>query len=191
MTTTIVRDSNRADDPSTKSVLRAQLLQSRRNMSAAHKATAENVICQRLLDWLQRHPVTRLGVYHPIRQEPDLHSLYNVLSAQGVHLSLPIIRGQALPLDFVRWLPGETLVKDALGTSVPPAGMPEQPQALLIPCLGFNRDKIRLGYGGGYYDRTLARAPRPLAIGIAYAEAQAEFAGEAHDIALDLIITGP
>jgi len=191
MTTAIVRDSDDADDPRTKSVLRTELLVSRRNMTAAHKVAAENVICQRLLDWLQRHPVTRLGVYHPIRQEPDLYPLYNALSAQGVHLSLPIIRSTESALDFIRWIPGETLVKDALGTSVPSGGVVEQPQALLIPCLGFNMAKIRLGYGGGYYDRTLARQPRPLAIGIAYGEAQAEFAAEAHDIALDLIITGP
>ncbi len=160
-------------------------------MSAAQKVAAETILCQRLRDWLQAHPVQSLGVYHPIRQEPDLLALYNVLSEQGVHLSLPIIHGQDQALGFVRWIPGETLVKDALGTSVPVNGEAVQPQALLIPCLGFNTARIRLGYGGGFYDRTLAQQPRPLAIGVAYAHGLQQFAGEVHDIALDVIITSP
>lgn len=172
-----------------KSVLRTRLLAARKAMTPAAKAAAEAMICSRLLDWLQNNPVASLGVYHPIRQEPDLHPAYNALAAQGVHLSLPIIRGKEAPLEFVRWTPGETLVKDAMGTSAPAHGETTRPQALLIPCLGFNAARLRLGYGGGLYDRTLAQEPRPLAIGIAYAEALAEFAGQPHDIALDLILT--
>jgi len=174
---------------SEKSVLRTRLLAARKAITPAAKAAAEAIICRRLLNWLQQNPVASLGVYHPIRQEPDLHPAYNALAAQGVHLSLPIIRGKEAPLEFVRWTPGETLVKDAMGTSVPAHGETAHPQALLIPCLGFNAARLRLGYGGGFYDRTLAQEPRPLAIGIAYAEALAEFAGQPHDIALDLILT--
>nr|WP_269147425.1 5-formyltetrahydrofolate cyclo-ligase [Herbaspirillum lusitanum] len=169
--------------------MRTRLLAARKAMTPAAKAAAEAMICSRLLDWLQNNPVASLGVYHPIRQEPDLHPAYNALAAQGVHLSLPIIRGKEAPLEFVRWTPGETLVKDAMGTSAPAHGETMRPQALLIPCLGFNAARLRLGYGGGFYDRTLAQEPRPLAIGIAYAEALAEFAGQPHDIALDLILT--
>ncbi|MFJ9532201.1 5-formyltetrahydrofolate cyclo-ligase [Herbaspirillum sp. NPDC101396] len=174
---------------SEKSVLRTRLLAARRAMTPAARAAAEAMICSRLLDWLQKNPVASLGVYHPIRQEPDLHSAYNALAAQGVHLSLPIIRGKDAPLEFVRWTPGEPLVKDAMGTSAPEGGETVRPQALLIPCLGFNAARLRLGYGGGFYDRTLAQAPRPLAIGVAYAGALAEFGGQPHDIALDVILT--
>lgn len=172
-----------------KSALRTRLLTARKAMTPAAKAAAEEVICRRLLDWLQQNPVVSLGVYHPIRQEPDLHPAYNALAAQGVHLSLPIIRGKDAPLEFVRWTPGETLVKDAMGTSAPAHGEAACPHALLIPCLGFNAARLRLGYGGGFYDRTLAHEPRPLAIGVAYAEALVEFTGQPHDIALDLILT--
>lgn len=175
---------------SAKALLRAQLLSSRKSMTAAAKAAAEAAICARLLAWRQSHRFDSLGVYWPIRQEPDLHPAYNALTTQGVHLSLPIIRGKDLPLEFISWTPGDVLVKDALGTSVPAQGQVVQPQALLIPCLGYNAARLRLGYGGGFYDRTLALTPRPLAIGIAYADAQVDFAAEPHDIALDLIITG-
>ncbi len=178
-----------ASPASDKSTLRTRLLAARKAMTPAAKAAAEAAICARLLAWLQTRQVSSIGVYHPIRQEPDLHPAYNALSTQGVHLSLPIIRGKEQPLEFVRWTPGETLVKDAMGTSVPVHGEIVQPQALLIPCLGFNAARLRLGYGGGFYDRTLAQMPHPLAIGIAYADAQVDFKGQAHDIALDLIIT--
>jgi 5,10-methenyltetrahydrofolate synthetase len=59
----------------------------------------------------------------------------------------------------------------------------------LIPCAGFSPQRTRLGYGGGFYDRTLAVTPRPLAIGIAYQCLAASFAADPHDIALDAIIT--
>ncbi|HZS80235.1 MAG TPA: 5-formyltetrahydrofolate cyclo-ligase [Herbaspirillum sp.] len=174
---------------SEKSLLRLHLLAARKVMTPAAKAAAETAICTRLLAWLRRHPVASLGVYYPIRQEPNLYPAYSALSTQGVQLSLPIIRGKDLPLEFVRWTPGEMLVKDAMGTSAPPHGETVRPHALLIPCLGFNTAQMRLGYGGGFYDRTLTPAPRPLAIGVAYADARVDFAAQAHDIALDLIIT--
>lgn len=188
-TAATTKKASTASATSDKSALRTALLAARKEMTPAAKAAAEAVICSRLLAWLQTNQVQSIGVYHPIRQEPDLHPAYNALSAQGVHLSLPIIRGKELPLEFVRWTPGETLVKDAMGTSAPAQGALVQPQALLIPCLGFNAARLRLGYGGGFYDRTLAQTARPLAIGIAYGDALVEFEGEAHDIALDVIIT--
>ena len=60
---------------------------------------------------------------------------------------------------------------------------------LLIPCLGFNANNYRLGYGGGYYDRTLALAPKPFTLGIAYQQGQVNFIAEEHDLPMDLIVT--
>ena len=77
-----------------------------------------------------------------------------------------------------------------MGIAVPaPPRTVVQPQALLVPCVGFNADRIRLGYGGGFYDRTLENMPRPLTIGIGYACAQADFDAAPHDVALDMIVT--
>lgn len=192
-TSRIARDTEPSDAAAAteKSALRNRLLAARKTLTPSAKTAAEAAICARLLAWLHANPVASLGVYHPIRQEPDLYPAYNALSAQGVHLCLPIIRGKELPLEFMHWTPGDALVKDAMGTSVPAQGDIVRPQALLIPCLGFNGERLRLGYGGGYYDRTLALAPRPLTLGIAYADALVDFAAEPHDIALDLIISGP
>jgi 5,10-methenyltetrahydrofolate synthetase len=64
-----------------------------------------------------------------------------------------------------------------------------RPPALLVPCLGFSEQGYRLGYGGGFYDRTLAPAPRPATLGIAYACQQVAFAADEHDLPLDAVIT--
>ena len=178
-----------ATDAVAKKALRARLLAARRALPAVEKAAADAIICARILDWWHAHPVTSIGVYYPIRNEPDLLQAYNALNAQGVHLSLPNILGPDQGLEFLSWKPGEALIKDALGTSIPVDGKHTIPQALLIPCVGFNAGGFRLGYGGGFYDRTLAPVPRPLTIGIAYAAGQVDFIGAAHDIALDLMIT--
>lgn len=144
----------------------------------------------RVCAWWRAHRPATLGVYWPIRGEPDLRQTYDELTRLGVRLALPLVDGRDAPLRFVAWKPGDVLVKDAYGVPAPQqADRQVHPDALLVPCVGFNAGKVRLGYGGGFYDRTLAVAPRPLAIGIAYASSLAAFDGEPHDIALDEVIT--
>jgi 5,10-methenyltetrahydrofolate synthetase len=112
------------------------------------------------------------------------------LAEAGVRLALPVVVARDAPLAFAAWTPGETMVKDGMGVAVPgDLHFVERPPALLVPCLGFNEQNFRLGYGGGYYDRTLAEAPRPYTLGIAYAHQKAAFAGDVHDVALDVIVT--
>jgi len=173
-----------------KFALRRTLLAERRALPAALRAQWNLAIGARILEWSRTQQIGALGVYQAIQAEPDLSDCYARLAAAGVQLALPVVVAADAPLRFAAWRPGDALVKDALGVLIPATldwvgALP----ALLIPCLGFNAARCRLGYGGGYYDRTLAPAPRPLGIGIAYAGAQVEFATEAHDIALDMIVT--
>lgn len=173
-----------------KQTLRDTLLAQRRAMSDAARTEADALLAARVLAWCDAHGVSSLGVYHPIRREPDLLVAYNALSARGVHLALPVVLAADAPLVFRRWQPGDALHKDALGTLVPDSTAAQvQPQALLVPCLGFTASRLRLGYGGGFYDRTLAATPRPLAVGVCHGFGLVDFAGEAHDIALDLVLT--
>jgi 5,10-methenyltetrahydrofolate synthetase len=82
------------------------------------------------------------------------------------------------------------MIPDEMGVQVPAQlRFIERPPALLIPCLGFNADGYRLGYGGGYYDRTLERQPRPHTLGIAYSNQLAVFAHGPYDVPLDVIVT--
>lgn len=147
-------------------------------------------IAQRLLAWCATENIAELAVYWPLHGEPDLHAAYAELNTRGVALSLPVVLEKHAPLAFTSWTPGELMVKDGMGVAVPAElRLRTAPATLLVPCLGFNPERYRLGYGGGYYDRTLEQAPRPRTLGIAYGCLQAQFASGPYDIALDHIVT--
>ena len=173
-----------------KAQLRRQLLAARRALDAETRALAAIAIGLKLQRWCATHQTKQLGVYWPIAAEPDLRASFAVLQQQGVQLALPIVTGRDAPLQFARWVPGQAMRRDEFGVQVPaePELVP-LPGVLLIPCVGFNAQRFRLGYGGGFYDRTLACTPRPATLGIAYGCLQAEFTADAHDIALDQILT--
>ncbi len=173
-----------------KQQLRTTLLARRKALDARERERADARIGERVLDWTIGAGVTSLAVYQPIRQEPDLDEAYNALAARGVDLCLPVVLGKDAPLVFRAWRPGDALQKDALGTLTPlPSASEIQPQALLIPCVGFNAAGFRLGYGGGFYDRTLAGSPRPLAVGVCYSFGLVAFEAQAHDMPMDAIFT--
>jgi 5,10-methenyltetrahydrofolate synthetase len=173
-----------------KGDLRTQLLAARRALDAPTRAAWDLAIGEQVVAWWRGHRSDTLGVYWPLRDEPNLHAAYAELARLGVRLLLPVVVEKHAALEFAEWQIGEAMVKDAMGVAVPAQlRMAAYPPALLVPCLGFNRQGYRLGYGGGFYDRTLARAPRPRTVGVAYACLQVEFAGDGHDVALDDIIT--
>lgn len=172
-----------------KADLRRSLLTARDAIAFDVRMCCDIAIIENVRAWLQDNPVKSLGVYWPIRSEPDLRALYIDLAQRGVKLGLPVVMKKDAPLVFAVWKPGDALASDAHGVPVPVERKLMHPEALLIPCVGFNADNIRLGYGGGFYDRTLAVKPRPLAIGVAYASSRASFSAGPHDIALNIIIT--
>lgn len=172
-----------------KADLRARLLAHRQAIAPEVRRQMDARLCAHLLAWWNRHRFDRVGVYWPIRGEPDLHALYAELAAQGVQLALPTVAGRQSPLVFLAWEPGAPTVRDAFGVPVPASASVVAPQALLVPCVGFNDANFRLGYGGGFYDRTLAAVPRPATAGVAYAFSRALFEADSFDIALDVIIT--
>ncbi len=173
-----------------KGDLRRQLLAARRALDPGTRAAWDHAIGEQVVDWWRGHQSQTLGVYWPLRDEPNLHAAYAELARLGVRLLLPVVVEKHAALEFAEWQIGEAMVKDAMGVAVPAQlRMTPYPAALLVPCLGFNPQRYRLGYGGGFYDRTLARAPRPQTVGVAYACLEVEFAGDGHDIALDAILT--
>lgn len=173
-----------------KQELRPALLALRNALDPAQKKQSDRQIAIHLLNWWESALTMTVGVYSPMRGEPELQQAYAALHARGVQLALPIVVTDNAPLKFVRWTPGEPLERDRFGAETPPASNPEVwPQALVIPCLGFNEGRFRLGYGGGFYDRTLAAIPRPYTVGVAYAFGETEFAADTFDVALDRIIT--
>ncbi|HXA46413.1 MAG TPA: 5-formyltetrahydrofolate cyclo-ligase [Burkholderiaceae bacterium] len=173
-----------------KQDLREQLLARRRAITPEQRALHDAALSAHVLAWWERQPVGSMGVYWPIRGEPDLQSAHAELARRGVQLALPVVIDANSPLQFVRWTPGDAMVAGAMKVPIPATPhIIAQPAALLIPCVGFNPHRMRLGYGGGFYDRTLAQEPRPLAIGIAYRCLETNFPADGHDIALDTILT--
>lgn len=170
--------------------LRKLLRKKRLDMTADQKLALDTEIGRQLLAWSRQNKPASVGVYWPIQAEPDLRPHYQELQENGVHLALPLVVARDKALSFMDWQMGDVMAVDSYGIAIPAHGrLVNQPEVLIIPCLGWNQAGYRLGYGGGFYDRTLAVSPRPLAIGIAYACTQAEFTSEPHDIAMDFIIT--
>lgn len=133
-----------------------------------------------------------LSGYMPIRTEIDPLPAMEEAAAHGP-VGVPVIRGAGLPLEFSRWEPGCALRQGPFGALVPDVDEVFEPEILIVPLVAFDRNGGRLGYGGGFYDRTLERlrARRAtLAIGFAYAAQEAEFLPlEPTDQPLDMIVT--
>jgi 5-formyltetrahydrofolate cyclo-ligase len=174
-----------------KRELRKTLLKARIAMNEAERARHDDAIAARLVTLLRERGITSLGAYWPIRNEPDLYAMYNTLAQEGVKLALPLVVATDQPLAFVAWKLGDELVEENFGIRVPrDRTWVKTPEAILAPCVGFNAGHFRLGYGGGFFDRTLAAAaPRPLAVGVAYAFQETDFVADTFDVPLDCIVT--
>jgi len=132
--------------------------------------------------------------YLPIQNEADVAPLLRQLAGQGKELLLPAVLGPTLPLEFRRWQPDDPLEPGPFNTlQASDAAERAIPDLLLVPMLAYDERGGRLGYGGGYYDRTLAflrDKGAVTAVGIAYAAQKMEnLPCEAHDQPLDWMVT--
>lgn len=141
---------------------------------------------------LMRHRGACISGFLPIGTEIDPRPAMEAAAHRGP-VCVPVIDGPGLPLRFARWMPGAPLVRGPFGAATPADPEFVEPDVLIVPLLAFDRAGNRLGYGGGYYDRTLAdlRATAPrIAIGFAFAAQEAESLPlEPTDQPLDLIVT--
>ena len=133
---------------------------------------------------------TVVGGYHALPDEADPALLLERLVNLGCHIAYPRVVGKGLPLEFHRVPDGEVLAPGTFGVHEPLDTWPRfVPGVLLVPLLAFDATGIRLGYGGGFYDRTLALLKVP-AIGIAYARQEAASLPRGpHDMALAMVVT--
>lgn len=131
--------------------------------------------------------------YLPIGSEVSPVPVMERLAETGRNLCVPVVAGNRRPLRFRQWTPSGNLVKADHGIPVPSSGAWLRPDILIVPLLAFDANGYRLGYGGGYYDRTLEflrGSGRPSAIGFAYAAQQTDrLPTEAFDQRLDMVVT--
>jgi len=132
-----------------------------------------------------------LGVYWPFRAEFDPRPLLDWAIAAGRQVALQVVVDKKGPLEYRAWAPGEALVDGVWNIPVPEKREIVTPGLVLAPLVGFDRACYRLGYGGGYFDRTLAAlSPRPLAVGVGFAAQQlATIHPQPFDVPMDLIVT--
>jgi 5-formyltetrahydrofolate cyclo-ligase len=176
---------------SDKGVLRKQLQAERQAMVDRHQRSVHMQEVLRV--WLVSRPETTIGAYWPIKGEFDaLPALYRWSEADTARrIGLPVINRDTRQLRFHVWYPGCPMEEDAYGIPKPKDTESFEPQLLLVPCVGYGPKGLRLGYGGGFYDRTLAALqPRPITVGVGYANGFVPWLqGEPHDVPLDAMVT--
>ncbi len=139
-------------------------------------------------------PKSIISAYWPLGDELDSRPLLHALFRAGHGVALPVVRGAGQALCFRVWRPGDAMAKSSFGVSEPLEGAAEvTPNVVAAPFLAYNAQGFRLGYGGGYYDRTLRAlrqsVPGLLAVGLGYAaQAMAALPYDDHDEALNWLV---
>jgi 5-formyltetrahydrofolate cyclo-ligase len=176
-----------------KAVLRKQLQAERQAMVDRHQRAVH--LQEVLRVWLVTRGENSVGAYWPIKGEFDaLPALFRWTEGETDtkrRIGLPVINRETRHLRFHVWYPGCPMEDDAYGIPKPKDTEPFEPQLLLVPCVGFGPRGVRLGYGGGFYDRTLADLkPRPYTVGVGYAHGFIPWlTAEPHDVPLDAMLT--
>ncbi len=174
-----------------KKSLRRQLQAERQTLIDRHQRAMQ--LQEVLRAWLIERHETAIGAYWPIKGEFDaLPALFRWADADEERcIGLPVIDKITKLLSFQMWFPGCEMEEDAFGIPKPKGTPTFVPTLLLVPCVGFGPKGLRLGYGGGFYDRTLATVqPRPFTVGLAYSNGFVPWlTAEPHDIPLDAMLT--
>jgi 5-formyltetrahydrofolate cyclo-ligase len=179
--------------PEEKRALRA-VLRVRRSEAALSGKDAAAALAGNVLHAVRMPPQAVVAGYLPIGDEIDVSLLLRRLRSRGHDIALPVVVEAGAPLVFRRWGQEDPLADGPFGTRQPLASAPEAlPEVVILPMLAFDRRGYRLGYGGGYYDRTLAllrRRRQMIAVGVAYAAQEVPAVPcDGHDQALDWIVT--
>lgn len=183
-----------ATDPKPKTAVRAAARQTRARAFEHFGERMGAILTANFLAQFSHPPGVDMAGYWPTNEEADIRPLMTALHQRGHRLALPRVMARGAPLRFLRWHPGDRLEAGFGGIPEPAAGAEEiHPEVLLVPLLGFDGTGLRLGYGGGFYDRTLAalrRAGGVEAIGIAFSDQEVDSlpAGD-HDERLDWVVT--
>jgi 5-formyltetrahydrofolate cyclo-ligase len=177
-----------------KKQFRSEARAARAAAFASHGSAAAAQLAAQGLDFARIGSATVVSGFMAIGEEIDPLPLLLRLAQEGHRLCLPVMTGKREPLTFRSWRPGDTMREAVWGIREPLASAPAiEPDVVLVPLLAFDAAGGRLGYGGGFYDRTIARlrAQKPIVtIGIAFAEQQVDdLPRSGHDELLDWVLT--
>lgn len=170
---------------------RAGLLARRMAVPAQQRRQWNGAITRLLLDGFPALRSMVVGAYWPFKGEFDPRFALKHWRDAGATTALPVVLQKSAPLEFRAWWPGTPTTQGIYDLPIPDGTEVLRPDALLIPPVGFDEQGYRLGYGGGYFDRTLAAlSPRPLTIGAGFELCRMPtIHPQTYDIAMDFIVT--
>lgn len=170
---------------------RQNLIEERLHKTPEARTVAQDRICTLLAENLGDLSETIIGFYWPFKGEVDVRPFIREALMRGAKAALPVVAHTRQPLEFWHWDIETVMTRGVWKIPVPARQQTVQPTILLIPLLGFDQSGYRLGFGGGYYDRTLATLNRrPITIGIGYDSGRLPtIHPQAHDIPMDVIVT--
>ena len=175
-----------------KAALRVLAHKRRSAMLGSVRADAARLAAEHFFTGMAIGPGEVVAAYWPIRDELDCRPVLTRLMDAGQPVCLPVVIGDGLPLELRLWEEGAPLYPSGFGTLAPAEAAPlAEPDVILMPLLGFDKHGTRLGYGGGYYDRTLAAMGRtPRLVGFAFSAQELEhIPRDGHDTPLDAVVT--
>ncbi len=178
-----------------KALARKEASRIRKNAASAAPPDSAEQLAQTLSQVVDSLRFNTVSGFLPIGSEIDVRPALDLCRGRGKQVALPVVTGVGEPLLFRLWRPGDPLIKEGFGTMAPaPEAEIALPDLMLVPLLAFDRDGYRLGYGGGFYDRTIEKARsegRPVTtIGVAYAAQEVKAVPrDTFDQPLDWIIT--
>jgi len=179
------------DDELRRRAWRRAALRAREALSAGEHARINGRLVGHLRELLTALAPTKVAFCWPFRQEPDLRGMMAKWMSEvaGRCALLPVVLETDAPLLFRRWVPEMEMSHDRYGIAYPPRGGAIEPQVVLVPMNAFDAAGYRLGYGGGYFDRTLARLPA-VAIGVGFELGRLDSVlPQPHDRPMDWLVT--
>ena len=188
-----VRDGEMARDVARwRKAERQRLIENRLAVPAAERAASAKIVSAGLDRSIADKSDPIIGLYWPFRGELDLREWMGERTMLGARIVLPVVVRKAAPLEFREWRPGCAMERGVWNIPIPTDGEVLSPNIVVAPVVGANSNAFRLGYGGGFYDRTLAgMVKRPLVIGIGHPTAWIEtIYPQPHDIPMDVVILG-
>lgn len=170
---------------------RAALIADRVRMSRRDRERRAAAVLEHLSRELPPLDGAVVGFYWAFKGEIDVRGVVRALIAGGARAALPVVIESATPLEFWAWQPRMKMARGVWNIPIPGERAPLQPDLLIVPLVGFDAGCYRLGYGGGYYDRTVAAMrTRPRCIGIGFEQGRLDsIAPQPHDIPMDAIVT--
>lgn len=170
---------------------RQRLIAERLKLPSSQRRQFDRIITGHIGDILANRETKIVAIFWPFRGEPNLLSWIKEYQKNMVIWALPVVETPKHPLVFRSWSPGKELISGVWGIPVPLEGAQVVPDVVIAPVVGFDQSCFRLGYGGGYYDRTLAQFERkPTILGVGYAHAAIPtIHPQSFDIPMDYILT--